>query len=479
MASLRALLWALPLALFAILLSTRLAHAQDCPPDAVGCHRADIDFHQLDRRLPSVSLDSGWVPASSPIQVRFALAFMGETEVSLGGTLATYWPFGLSMATPGRPGEGHLRMAWGLEIVARMRFSATIAGTRYEWEGDIPFVPFHDLRLVDQADFDPFVLPGARQRPVSIHDVTDPVNVFSVGLSSIIGTSIPGIDGGFALAATGELTTSYESERVLIEDARDPIEREGAVVQYWPPAGGFGASEDVTVRTEGTIAYEGGVILRPNVYVTLLGRRFELLGIDVPVTLVRTSMATDFEPARVHVPLPDVVVSPTNLDGGALYVGDTADAPLRIENRGEATLNVTVDPLPDTLMVSSTSLTIPPSSERSLLVTIAPASAGVLEETLTLRTNDPDQPIVRVPVTAEGLVPDAGPEPRDAALADAGASGDASSASDAAPNGGLAGGACGCAVIGSGATRGALSAAFGLLGLLALLSSRRRRARRA
>ena len=283
--------------------------AQDCPPDAVGCHRADIDFDYLDMRLPSVSLDSGWVPASSPIQVRFALFFMGETEVELGGTLATYWPFGLSMATPGRPGQGHLRMAWGLEIVARMRFSADIAGTHYEWEGDIPFVPFRDLRLVDEVMFDPFVLPGAMPRPVSVHDTTEMVNVFEVGLSSIIGASIPGLDGGFAVSLTGDLTTSYQTDRILIEDARGPIDREGAVVQYWPPPDGFGGSEDVVVRPEGTIAYEGDIVVRPNVFVELLGRRFDLVGIDIPVPIVRTTTPTMFDPDTVHVPLPDVMTA--------------------------------------------------------------------------------------------------------------------------------------------------------------------------
>ncbi|MBX7196336.1 MAG: hypothetical protein K1X94_30060, partial [Sandaracinaceae bacterium] len=342
------------------------ALAQDCPPDAVGCHRADIDFDYLDMRLPSVTLDSGWVPASSPIQVRFALYFMGETEVSLGGTLATYWPFGLSMATPGRPGQGHLRMAWGLEIVARMRFSADIAGTHYEWEGDIPFVPFHDLRLVGDTMFDPFVLPGASPRPVTVHDTTDMISVFTVGLSSIIGTSIPGLDGGFAVDVQGDLTTGYQTDRILIADARSPIDREGAVVQYWPPPDGFGGSEDVVVSPEGTITYDGVIHVLPTAYIELLGRRFDLTLFDVPVPIVTTSTSTDFDPASVHVPLPDITVSPTNLDGGALIVGDVYDGTLTLRNRGEATLEVDDEPLPDALIVTRAHVPIAPASETAL-----------------------------------------------------------------------------------------------------------------
>lgn len=467
--------FALPvLAALALSLHAHAARAQDCPPDAVGCHRADIDFQHLDMRLPSISLDSGWVPASSPIQVRFALLFMGETEVTLGGTLATYWPFGLSMATPGRPMQGSLRMAWGLEIVARMRFVADIAGTHYEWEGDIPFVPFRDLRLADELDFDPFVLPGAMPRPVSVHDTTEMIEVFSVGLSSIIGTSIPGLDGGFAVSLTGDLTTSYQTDRILIDDARGPIDREGAVVQYWPPAGGFGASEDVTVRPEGTITYEGDIVARPNVFVELLGRRFDLIGIDVPIPIVRTSTPTDFDPATVHVPLPDILVMPANIDVGTLVVGDVGDGALTIRNRGEAELTVMVGPLPDTLMTSSSMLRLPPATEATLGVMVAPAMAGMLAETITLRTNDPDEPIVRIPVTAEAIVVDGGSGDggrRDAMVANA----DAGPDSGMRP-GGLSGGACGCRVPGPSGRPNAPVMVM-LAGLAVLTRGRRARAR--
>ncbi len=449
------------------------ALAQDCPVDAVGCHRADIDFEYLDMRLPSISLDSGWVPASSPIQVRLAFFFMGETEVTLGGTLATYWPFGLSMATPGRAGEGHFRMAWGLEIVARMRFNATIAGTTYSWEGDIPFIPVRDLRLIDEVTFDPFVLPGATPRPVMIHDTTEMIDVFSVGLSSIIGTSIPGIDGGFAVTATGDLTTSYQTDRILIDDARAPIDREGAVVQYWPPPDGFGASEDVTVRPQGTISYEGDIVARPNVFVELLGRRFELVGIDIPIPIVSTSTRAMFDPDTVRVPLPDVTVSPTNIDAGTLFVGDVGDGTLTVRNRGEAELVVTVDTLPDTVMVTSMRLVVPPSSEAALGVMIAPDMGGMFAETLTLRTNDPDQPVVRIPLTAEVIEPDAGPLGRgDAGRRDASISGDAGPDAGSRPAG-LAGGACGCSVPGAPTRTSTPSLALLALGLVMLARRKR------
>jgi hypothetical protein len=103
---------------------------------------------------------------------------------------------------------------------------------------------------------------------------------------------------------------------------------------------------------------------------------------------------------------------------------------------------------------------------------IAPSMEGMLSETLTLRTNDPDQPIVRVPVTAEAIELDAGPNDawrRDASVGTADAGPDAGSRAA-----GLTGGACGCSV-----PRSDRGAPLGLIATLAcVLATRRRRTSR-
>lgn len=459
----------------AAIVATAATNAQDCPPDAVGCHRAPVDFHHLDRRLPSISLDTGWVPSSGPIQVRFEVLFMGETEVALGGTLVTYWPFGLSMATPGRTNEGTLRMAWGLELRARMRFSAEIGGTRYEWEGDVPFVPLRDLRLADAARFDPFVLPGATPRPVLVRDRTDAVRVVSVGLASVVGGAIPGLDGGFELTLAGDLTTSYRTDRIVIDDARAPVEMEGAVVPYWPPPEGFGPFRDVVVRPTGTLSYEGDVLVRPSVYVELLGRRFDLAAIEIPVPVVRTSNRIDFDPAAVHVPLPDVDVFPERLAFGDLLVGETRRETLVVRNRGEAELVVSLEPLPMPFNSSATTLRIPAASEAALDVVFEPSEGGTFDRSFALRTNDPDAPSLRVMLEARARrsePPDAGA--RDASSSDAeGIGGDGTV--DATPEvGGVAGGACGCTVAGAGSS----APVRGWIVLVLVARTAHRRARR-
>jgi MYXO-CTERM domain-containing protein len=436
---------------FTLLALPASLEAQECPAEAVGCHRGNVDFAYREMRLPSISLDTGWVPSGSPIQVRFTLDLMGETHIDMGGQLTTYWPFGLTMGVPGRTDAGRLHMAWGVQVTAQARINVSIAGVRYTWEGSIPFVPEFDFRMNDDETFTPFVLPGSVPRPVVVEDTTDPLRLFGVGIRDIVGSSIAGIDGGLEVQARGRLMTSYQGTRTFIDEAREPIVTALQAVQYWAPsAAEFGAAQDITVRPEGTLTYNGQVVLTPAFYVTLLGRRWEIPIVDVPIQIVDSSRSIMFEADMVHVPLPDIAVDPTMIDIGTVELGALTSRSIRIANRGEAELSVRVDPSLS-IAPSMTPFTLLPSSEGMLVLDVMPMGSGPYSETVTLRTNDPDQPTIRIRVTGDVTARDAGTDAAlyvDAGPRDAGA-GDASMRSDAGDLGGLAGGACGCAVPGS------------------------------
>jgi MYXO-CTERM domain-containing protein len=453
-----------------VLLAAPHASAQDggvpmwmaeCPPDAVGCHTQDVDFHHRDALFDSVMLDSGWVPSGSPLQVRFAVFIGGETEVDMGGTAVTSWPPALDVAVPGRPATGRLSIDYGIEIIARIRIDVSVAGTHYTWEGDIPIpggIP-RDLRMADETTFDPFVLPLADPRPITAWDDTDPVTVLDVDLTDAI-IPIPGIGGGFLVDAVGSLEGSYQTDRIEISDAIEDITEEGAsvVVHADPGADDLGGAKDYTVLPHGTIGYDGVITLFPRLYVEIAGRRFDLTIAEVPLNIVDLSADTAFEPASVHVPLPEVRVVPTTLSLGEIAIGGTSERLVSVYNDGEADLVVTVaDPVAP-FAAGTPSLTIPPRSAEHLTVRFEPAMAGDASAVLLLATNDPDDPLVSIRLSGTGTgEPDAGLD------LDGGVGEDAGS-------GYVTAGGCGCRASGSGSAPGALV----VLGLVALVLRRRR-----
>lgn len=446
-----------------------------CPvaPDPLAdqCHAAMVGFQHLDRALPSVSLDSGWVPAGSPIQVHFAFDLMAETEVDLGGDVVTSWPTtppmrAVAISVPGRAGTGRLSMAYGFQIVAEMRLHLDVGGTVYDWTGDIPLPGSfpRDLRLAAMTTFDPFVLPGAMPRPVTAMDATDAVRIIGLSVSSLAGVSIPGIDGGIDLSARATLTTGYQTERIDVTRSPSFISTEGASAPL-PPMDttvGFGPGTDVTVLPHGRVFYDGTITLTPAVYVTLAGRRWDLVSFDIPLHLVETDTETHFLPATVHVPLPDVRLDPATVDAGDVAVGAMADVTSLVRNEGEADLVVNVIPPAGALTVTPSTMRLAPHESRALVVTYAPTMPETITSIVTLTTNDPDASAIALTVHAVAhavAMPDAGTRP-DASRADASTSG---------PGVSNAGG-CGCGVASRPAPTWLLA-----IGLAALVARRRRR----
>ena len=431
------------------------AHAQvECSPAAVGCHVEDVDFEHRDGLFDSVDFDTGWVPAGSPLQVRFGVMLGGATRVEMGGTSRTSWPPALEEAVFGREGTGRLAMDFGIEVIARIRFDVEVAGTRYMWEGDIPTAGFPtDLRVADEATFDPFLLPDAE--PVSVADMTGDIPVIRADLGGGL-IPIPGIRGGFVLNVIGTLSAAYRTDRIVVGDAVEPITAEGGttVVRADPDAPELGGFKDVRITPEGTIAYEGTITLAPSLFIQIAGSRWDLPIAEVDVPIADLDSNTEFNTAEVHVALPDIRVDPTSLEFEATGVGDAAELLLTVHNDGEAPLEVEIREPAAPFTAGTAMVTIPPSSSNRVAIGFEPFTAGDREAVLFLASNDPDEPLVTVQLRGSGF------GAADAGVADGGVD-EGGPATD---------GGCGCRAAGGGSAPPAA-----LLGLLALALTRGRR----
>lgn len=299
-----------------------------CPSGAVGCDTQDVDYHYRAALFDTIDLDSGWVPSSGPLQLRFAFYLGGFTEIDMGGTLVTSWPFPLSGQLIGRRATGRLTMDYGLEIIARMKIDLNIAGVHYRWEGDIPGTGglTGDFRMSDTALFDPFVLPGMSPRPIGVADATDRATVFTYdAIGSFV--SIPGISGGVRIDLQGALSTSYQSDRIVVQGA-DTILEELGTTRILPDVGAsdFGPAKDVVLHPEGTLGYNGTLHVYPTLFVSLLGRSFDYDIADLAIPLIDTGSNVVFDDDTVHVPLPAISMLPTTWDLGEIAIGTTTSS---------------------------------------------------------------------------------------------------------------------------------------------------------
>ena len=401
----------------------------------MGCYAEDADWLWRDQLFDTIDFDSGWVPAGSPLQLRFVFHLAGATEIEMGGTPTVSWPPPLELVVPGRSGTGRFMIDYGLEIRAFFRFDVEVAGIRYRFEDeiDIPFIP-EDLRFFDELMFDPFLLPPSAG--VMLDDRTDRFALVTVDLGSFVG--IPGVGGGLRLDTQGELRASYRSTQIVTRDAA-PILMELGTTEVGPDsAAGFGPAKDLFIHPEGVLGYEGSIIFSPTVFLDVVGVDFDFPLADIPIDILEIMNDVIFDDVMIHVPLPDIAVSPTELDFGPVLAGDSSTMSIRIENLGEAELEVDFVPVAS-FTPASRSVDLAPSSFSRVDIVFSPAMQGPIDEVLVLETNDPDSPFVMIRLRGEGVLP-----PRmDAAMPDAfmpdGGPGDAGLSSP-----GVTGGACGC-----------------------------------
>jgi hypothetical protein len=464
--------------LLAMLSLSTTAHAQDpdggvrmqpspyCPVDAVGCNLTDVDFEYHHDAFAGAGFDTGWIPSSGAIQLRFALALTGRTDVTMGGTVVTSWPPALDTQVVGRPGTGHLGMNYGVTLVAQLRFHASILGASYSWEGSIPTPAIlSDLAAVAETTFNPFALPGDILRPVTVSDSSARFHLISYGLTDDI-ISIPGLNGGIAIDMEGALSTSYQTNSIVIANADSIVATDGHS-RVFPEEGateGFGAFKNIVLHPDGTLAYDGTITLYPTVFITLLGFDFDYDIAEIPIHFGAGGMEVMFADDIAHVPLPDVDFSVSSVDFGTVEAATTEHRTLTIGNAGEAPLELSPRGLRNGFNAPRDTIVIMPGESEELDVTFLSTTPGSASSNLQIDTNDPDAPLLFVRLSASVPASDAG------TLSDGGVNDDASFGAPFPPQSG----GCGCDIATSrSATPLALALAMLVLGLVV------RRARRA
>ncbi|MDP3275058.1 MAG: hypothetical protein Q8Q09_07660 [Deltaproteobacteria bacterium] len=366
-----------------------------CPAGAWDCVQAPVAFVRREGLSSTPMVDTGWVPASAPVQVRFVAAIAGHTEVRLGGSLAASWPRAMTVRMPeGPPGSGLLESDYGLQISARVRLTLDVGGRMFRWEGNVPYVPRVDFRATARSMIDPWAFTR-----VSARGMTARARVADVPLTDAL-ISIPGISGGLAFDVRADLETGYRSLQLTFEGPPDALT--AAVSQVTLPFAG-GPLVELAPRVEGELDQRIGMTLYPALYVELLGRRFMLDIVDIPVTIPVGPRPWIFDRQRVRFDLPDIAPVPSIVDFGTVEVDTTAVRTVPIENTGGRALSVGASMDVRTApfaWVSADRITLPPRSSRPIELQFSPTSVGDFSERIPLLTSDPDSPTVYL--TARG-----------------------------------------------------------------------------
>lgn len=111
-----------------------------------------------------------------------------------------------------------------------------------------------------------------------------------------------------------------------------------------------------------------------------------------------------------EAPEPDIQVEPTSVDCGEIAIGSEDRFTLDLRNMGDAMLSVSPPRLsegssPDFRLAGDASpWWLEPSEQMVVELVYTPTTPGPAEATILLETDDPDEPLVAVPVAGSGLM---------------------------------------------------------------------------
>jgi len=392
---------------FAALAFPRAASAEivaiGCEADPDWCKIAPVSFARSDTLPIEWSFDTGWVPANSPLQLHLWAGVYATTRVSLKGSLETTWPEALVLRTPGKPEGGLLGFHYGVELGAQAKIKVTVAGKDYEWTGDVPYVPQVDFQIEGEQVFDAWGFdPGA-----TLSSKTTPVMIIQVGVGDLVGGSIPGIDGGIEVDLAMELAATYKTKRLVIETPEGKPVSGGDIttpdgetsVEYLN-----GPAVDLDVHPEGTVDYDGVIHLIPAFWVELLGQSWNIPIADIPIGFPITQTKWVFDKQRVHVPLPDIVLSVEEIDFGDVEVGQKSMVGFGVWNAGEARAKCTfVSSSPDLFPAWDTSADVETGITFDSAVRFIPTKNGPFEGTLFVASNDPSDAVQMIKLKGVGF----------------------------------------------------------------------------
>lgn len=240
--------------------------------------------------------DTGWIPASSPIQVRF-FAHAGNTVyVSMDGEAIYDYATG-RISFLGAPESGLFDIDVGIDVQAQVQFD--ILGI--QWTGDLidPFL----YGIFESTTFDPYLLMGNTDRPAII-DAELPRETLAdvpLGIDLLVASGSLHVDVGGHIYAEleGSSITAWadsDDERLCV------ITVEGGDGPLPPDAPWTDFSAWGQLRTH--IHAEFTLLLYPSVVLEVLGQDYTLAEFELPIDMPDRDADWTFDPVPLDFDAP-------------------------------------------------------------------------------------------------------------------------------------------------------------------------------
>jgi hypothetical protein len=241
-------------------------------------------------------VDTGWIPANSPVQLRLFADAANTVTIELPGTAHYDWETE-ELRFEGEPTAGFFEYDVGLELVASVKVDVALA----QWESDL--LGPYDWGIQAAEMFTPYLLQGNPERPVTLTDKSGAIDFISIPL-------IPDVlilSGNLDISLFVDIEASLQCNRIEVlgpNGETNVFVQEGESL-WIDPYAGPGETPDLLVLP--ATAYcqlqtQPTLIINPHLVVTVLLDEYDIAGIDIPVDLPVVDEEIMFETIELSFP---------------------------------------------------------------------------------------------------------------------------------------------------------------------------------
>ncbi|MBW2255205.1 MAG: hypothetical protein JRI25_11475 [Deltaproteobacteria bacterium] len=356
----------------------------------------DLLFADAEDIFQGLEFDTGRLPATGPLAVRFYVESNGGYTAEMEAVSDLWWPDPLTHGIVGLTEGGWMALVTDLDLAAQVIVDLSAIGVGVMaidvWSESVDFV--------DEAVFDGLLLQESAVRLVTL--TTEGAVIGPLEYTQSIFT---GVNLVFRASA-------HPAARAVLSGVR--VETGDQVYRKESDLGLFPVPEDDPGFLALTSTYYGwldagfDLVIVPEVEVCapVIGC-LQLVSFEIPIPLTEVEEERAFVPADYAHPLPSLGLDLANYDFGEVLVGNTVNLEVALENFGlldlEGTAAVSGD---EVFAVFPEAFYAQESLTDGVVVSFTPLEEGAHTALLTLTSNDPLRPSLEIPLLGTGVLPE-------------------------------------------------------------------------
>ena len=341
----------------------------------------------------------GWWPGCSgimPLSLLLNLEYGAEMGAKMKGRARAQWPEAVKVFFEGTPDGGFSDMFYGINMEAKWKNCYT--GNEQELSKWLNF----DLSFSDEKTFQPFLLDGNVDNPVSMEDSIDHFLIYEGTLADMVGGScglnIPVIGDvcsliHFKFDLDGKMYVEMFGSRIAIDEKQErSIFTDDQYLIIEPPL--VGTTMKVPIFYESNTFSKIEIIFTITLRIRILEIQMEF---PIKIPLYNNQDLWQYNSQEVEFNFPAIFIESRTHKFADTMPGDEDYWEFDVENIGTRTLEAKVVSDNDSnFIVIPDTLNIEPGAKSSVTVFFKPYAVGKQKGAITIYSNDPVEPVTRV-----------------------------------------------------------------------------------